>query len=239
MTVPSVKKQLVVETSVERAFRVFTDKIDRWWPREHHIGKTPMVRAIIEPWPGGRWYSVHEDGSQADTGKVLVWEPPRRLVLSWQLTASWTYDPSFVTEVEVNFTAEAPNRTRVDFEHRNLERYGDAAPKLRDEIDSPKGWGAILDRFKAVTAAQKFAMIYECTPEGLAKARDYIVAHRARLDAFHERGVLLMAGPLMDGRALGIFTSKDAADEFIAGDPFVTNGVVAKSTIVAWTEVLD
>ena len=130
-TVEPVVKELVVEASQERAFQVFTDGIDRWWPREHHIGKSPMKRTLIEPKVGGRWYAICQDDTECDTGRVLLWEPPRRLVLSWQLTFKWEFDPNFVTEVEVNFTAQGPKRTLVRFEHRNLERYGEAAPELR------------------------------------------------------------------------------------------------------------
>jgi uncharacterized protein YndB with AHSA1/START domain len=147
-TIEPVIKQFVVEASQERAFQVFTDGIDRWWPREHHIGKSPLKRAVIEPKMGGRWYAICQDDTQCDTGKVLAWDPPRRLVLSWQLTAKWEFDPAFVTEIEVTFTAEGPKRTLVRFEHRNLERYGEAAPELRKSIAAQEGWGQTLDAFK-------------------------------------------------------------------------------------------
>ena len=147
-TIEPVIKQFVVEASQERAFQVFTEGIDRWWPREHHIGKSPLKRAVIEPKMGGRWYAICQDDTQCDTGKVLAWDPPRRLVLSWQLTAQWEFDPSFVTEIEVTFTAEDPKRTLVRFEHRNLERYGEAAPGLRKSIAAQDGWGKTLDAFK-------------------------------------------------------------------------------------------
>src|SRR5215212_10047317 len=103
ITIAPVKKQLVVKTDPERAFRLFTDGIDRWWPREHHIGKSPMKRILVEPRVGGRWYAISEDESECDIGKVLIWEPGKRLVLAWQITAEWTFDPTFVTEVEVRF----------------------------------------------------------------------------------------------------------------------------------------
>jgi uncharacterized protein YndB with AHSA1/START domain len=152
--VEPVRKSIVVTTSPERAFRIFTEGIDRWWPREHHIGTSPLKRAILEPRPGGRWYSICEDGSECDTGKVLTWDPPRRLVLGWQITAQWKYDPSFLTEVEVSFTPEGSKRTRVDLEHRNLERYGVDATELRKGIDSPDGWGRTLQTFAAVAAEE-------------------------------------------------------------------------------------
>ncbi len=145
--VKPVKKQVFVEASQERAFRVFSEGIDRWWPREHHIGKSPLKRAVIEPRQGGRWYSICEDGSECDVGKVLAWEPPRRLLLAWQITAQWQYDPSFETEVEVTFTAEGSKKTRVDLEHRNLERYSVAADEYRNLVDQPGGWGLTLEKF--------------------------------------------------------------------------------------------
>jgi uncharacterized protein YndB with AHSA1/START domain len=142
-----VRKQVVVNASVDHAFRVFTDGIDRWWPRQHHIGATPMARAVIEPGVGGRWYAISQDGSEVDTGRVLVWEPPNRIVLAWQITADWKYDPDFVTEVEVTFTPDGPKRTVVVLEHRDLERYGATAEELRKGVDSPEGWGHIMQSF--------------------------------------------------------------------------------------------
>jgi uncharacterized protein YndB with AHSA1/START domain len=155
--VEPVKKQIFVNATQEHAFRVFTAGIDRWWPREHHIGKSPLARAVLEERAGGRWYSVSEDGSECDVGKVLSWEPPGRLLLAWQITADWQYDPAFVTEIEVTFTAQGPNRTRVDLEHRDLERYGDRAAPLRKSIDSPGGWSKIVEQFGKCAEAHDLA----------------------------------------------------------------------------------
>ena len=236
----SVKKQIVVETSQQRAFRTFTDGIDRWWPRDHHIGQSPLERMIVEPRAGGRWYSICKDGSEVDVGKVLAWEPPQRLVLSWQITAQWQYDPAFSTEVEIGFFAEGPRRTRVELEHRQLERFGGDAETMQKAFDSDDAWVASLQGFAAAATRGKFLMIYETTPEGLARAREHFVAHRDRLDQFCARGALLMAGPVMDGsgRAFGVFTSREAAEEFIAGDPFIVHQVVARWTVADWNEVL-
>ena len=147
-----VRKQIVVAAAPARAFDVFTNGIDRWWPREHHVGKSPMARILIEPRAGGRWYSVCQDGSECDVGRVLSWEPPHRLVLAWQLTAKWQFEPDFVTEVEVTFTAAGPTQTRVVLEHRNLERFGEAAAALRKTIDEAGGWGYLLDQFAGAAA---------------------------------------------------------------------------------------
>lgn len=147
----SIQKQLVVEAPVERAFRVFTANMTTWWPKSHHIGASPLKTCVIEPRDGGRWYETTEDGQECTWGKVLAWDPPRRLVLAWQLTATYAYDPDFVTEVEVRFTALSPTRTQVDFEHRNLERFGEGAPKQRDSMN--QGWGQILDAYATAAAA--------------------------------------------------------------------------------------
>ena len=145
--VEPVRKSVTVATSIERAFAVFTDGIDGWWPRTHHIGKTPMVKSVIEPRVGGRWFATHEDGSETDTGVVVAYEPPHRVVLTWQLDADWKYDPHFRTEVEVVFTAEADKRTRVDLTHRGLEAYGVKSEKLRSELDADNAWAGILESF--------------------------------------------------------------------------------------------
>src|SRR5260370_13790577 len=102
-SIEPIRKLVLVEASQEHAFRVFTAGIDRWWPREHHIGKSPLERAVLEPRVDGRWYSICEDDTECDVGKVLAWDPPRRLVLAWQLNAEWRYDPAFVTAVAVRF----------------------------------------------------------------------------------------------------------------------------------------
>jgi uncharacterized protein YndB with AHSA1/START domain len=145
--VEPIRKEIVVEAPQERAFRVFTQNIEAWWPSDHHIGKADLKHAVMEPRVGGRWYEIGVDDSECDWGSVLVWEPPRRIVLAWSITASWQYDPAFVTEVEVTFTAEGPKRTHVKLEHRHLERYGDALPQVRPMLEP--GWGKQLERFKA------------------------------------------------------------------------------------------
>ena len=141
----TIRKQLTVDAPADRAFRVFTANMGTWWPREHHIGAAALKDCVIEPKVDGRWYEVGEDGSTCEWGKVLAWDPPRRLLLAWQLNDRFRYDPALVTEVEVTFTVVGPRSTRVDFEHRNLERLGEAAARLRGEMD--KGWGQILDNY--------------------------------------------------------------------------------------------
>jgi uncharacterized protein YndB with AHSA1/START domain len=146
-----VRKSVVVRAPRERAFEVFTAGIGRWWPKTHHIGAAEMQTQVIEPRLGGRWFERDIDGTECEIGKVLVWDPPEVLVLAWQLTPDWKFDPTLVTEVEVRFVSETPITTRVELEHRNLERLGDRAEALRQQIDSPNGWGALLDLYARAT----------------------------------------------------------------------------------------
>jgi uncharacterized protein YndB with AHSA1/START domain len=151
----TVRTEVVVEAPPERAFRVFTEKAENWWPPDHHIGKAPMKSVMMERRENGRWYELGTDGSQCEWGRVLVWDPPRRLVLAWQLTSEWKFDSEFVTEVEVNFTPVDKTRTRVALEHRNLERFGMQEEAVRKAIGSPDGWPGMLEKFAATVASQQ------------------------------------------------------------------------------------
>jgi Activator of Hsp90 ATPase homolog 1-like protein len=146
-----VNRSVVVKADVERSFAAFTSRMGGWWPRSHSISAKPMEDVIVEPRAGGRWYERSADGSECEWGKVLVWDPPGRLILAWQLDANWKYDPALVMEVEITFTALEGGSTRVDLEHRNLERYGDKAAAVRDAVGSDGGWLGILKSFVADT----------------------------------------------------------------------------------------
>lgn len=150
ITIAPVKKTVTVDVAQADAFDVFTNGIDRWWPKDHHIGETPVVKEIIEPKKGGRWYTVHEDGKEHITGHMIVWEPPKRIVFTWEINAQWKHDAdqSVASEVEVLFIPETPTRTRVEVEHRKFERMTDeaGAKAMRDGVDG--GWPGILDLFK-------------------------------------------------------------------------------------------
>jgi uncharacterized protein YndB with AHSA1/START domain len=141
-----VRKSVRVDARPERAFEVFTSGIGRWWPKTHKIGKADLDRPVIEPRAGGRWYQIDVDGSECEIGKVAIWEPPSRLVLIWQLTPEFSYDPNLITEVEVLFTPDGDG-TLVDLEHRDLERMGDKAEAMRESISSPGGWPGLLALF--------------------------------------------------------------------------------------------
>ena len=141
-----VRKTIFVDASPDHAFDTFTAGIGRWWPKTHKIGDADLDRPVIEPCEGGRWYQIGVDESECDIGQVMVWDPPARLVLIWQLTAEFKFDPDLETEVDVRFTPEGSG-TRVDLEHRYIERLGETADKLREAVDAPGGWSGLLELY--------------------------------------------------------------------------------------------
>jgi hypothetical protein len=148
--IPSVRRAVTVEASQTRAFDVFTRGFNTWWPREHHIGPGNLETAIIEPFAGGRWYEQLTGGVECEVGRVLLWEPPARLMLAWHITPQWKYepDPDKASEIELRFIAEGPTRTRVELEHRHFERHGDGGDTMRSQVDS--GWPGLLDLYARV-----------------------------------------------------------------------------------------
>jgi uncharacterized protein YndB with AHSA1/START domain len=147
----TVRKSISVQASPAIAWRVFTEKMSTWWPLDHYkIGKARAVEAIIEPHVGGRWYERGEDGSTCDWGRVLVWEPDSRLVLTWDINADWQHDPNIKTELELRFIADGKERTRVELEHRHLERLGARCAQMRHIFDQEGGWGTLLAKFAHV-----------------------------------------------------------------------------------------
>ena len=150
-----VRKTLEVNAGIEHAFRVFTERMGQWWPKTHHIGKTDFEAVIVEPRAGGRMYERAADGTECDWGKVLAWEPPQRFVFSWHLQPDWTFniDPARASEVEIRFTSEGERKTRVELEHRNLERHSEGWQQLRTGLDSPGGWTLVLDGFRELADA--------------------------------------------------------------------------------------
>jgi uncharacterized protein YndB with AHSA1/START domain len=146
--IEAVRKSFAVDVPIDHAFHVFTARLGEWWPATHHIGKQPYQTSFMEPRVGGRWYERGADGSECDWGHVLAWEPPARVVLSWNIGMDWQYNPdmSKASEVEVRFISEEPKRTRIEFEHRHIERHGEGAEKLRASVDG--GWVGVLDLFR-------------------------------------------------------------------------------------------
>jgi uncharacterized protein YndB with AHSA1/START domain len=151
----SVRKVVSVQAPPEVAWRVFTQKMATWWPlATHKIGKANAVDAVIEPRVGGRWYERGDDGSTSDWGSVLSWEPYTRLVLSWDITADWQYDPNLKTEIELRFIADGKNGTRLELEHRRLDRYGARRDEMRAIFDTEGDWGRLLEGLARVAAAE-------------------------------------------------------------------------------------
>ena len=148
ITPAPVRKSVVVNANAARAFDLFANNISRWWPPSHSMLKVPLKETIIQPFAKGRWYQVGEDGSECDNGHVLAWEPPHRLLLAWQLNSDWQLDPGLITEVEIKFIADGERRTRVELEHRHLERMGAKVETTRNAIAGPNGWSAILETFR-------------------------------------------------------------------------------------------
>ena len=135
-----VAKTVRVNAPLAVAFEVFAGQ--RWWPVDtHHLAEPPGAEVVLEPFRGGRWYERARDGTETDWGTVLAWQPPYRLLLTWQVSARWTYeeDPGRGSEIEVTFTPEGPDVTRVDLTHRHLERYGRDAGRMRRILDGKGG----------------------------------------------------------------------------------------------------
>ncbi len=153
-TATSVHTSIVVEVPIERAFKVFTEDFDRIKPREHNMLAVDIAQTEFEARPGGRVYDRGVDGSEYQWARVLAFEPPNRLVISWDLDPQWQIesDPERTSEVEVRFVAESPERTRVELEHRNLDRHGAGWESARDAVGGEGGWPLYLERFGSLVA---------------------------------------------------------------------------------------
>lgn len=146
-TIQNIKKELLVGASQATAFKVFTERMDLWWPKTHHVGATPMTELILEPHQNGRWYTRHEDGSEVTIGYVATYDPNDLLVLVWQIDGNFKCDPNLITEVEVQFIPEGERQTRVKFEHKDLYKLG-GGNKVVQDMDN--GWGMILNLYKNI-----------------------------------------------------------------------------------------
>ena len=146
MTAPAqdttVRSEIVVEATIERAFEVFTQQFDRIKPREHNMLGVDIAESVFEPRPGGRVFDRGVDGSECQWARVVAYEPPERIVFTWDISPHWQIetDPARASEVEVRFVAESPERTRVELEHRNIDNHGD-------------GWPLYLQRFADAVGA--------------------------------------------------------------------------------------
>lgn len=145
MTIAPIERTVTVKAPPSRAFEAFTTDMVRWWPKAHNIAAKPFAAIVLEPRPGGRWFERAEDGAETNWGKVLAWEPPGRLLLAWQIGGDWKFDSDLVTEVELTFAGTEDGATKVTLTHRNLERFGDSAQKMADQLGG--GWGGLLQGF--------------------------------------------------------------------------------------------
>jgi len=147
--VAPVQTSIVVDAPRERAFEVFTADMGAWWPATHHILPGELAEMVFEPRVGGQIIDRAVDGSESRWARVLAYEPPDRVVFSWDISLRWEIetDPEKASEVEVRFIAESDTRTRVELEHRHLERHGDGWEAMRDAVGSPNGWGDGLRAF--------------------------------------------------------------------------------------------
>ena len=148
LQIAPVRKSICVQASPLQAFEFFTAGIDKWWPKSHGIGRAPIRRIVLEPFIGGRWYNDLEDGSDVTVGHVRAWEPGRRFVVGWEISAQWKPERrvEFASEVEVRFVAEGEAHTRVEVEHRNFERMGaEPGETMRNAVDN--GWPGMLQHF--------------------------------------------------------------------------------------------
>jgi uncharacterized protein YndB with AHSA1/START domain len=145
----SVRKQIVVEAPIERAFAVFTEQFDAIKPRDHNLLAVDIAETVFERHVGGQIFDRGVDGSECRWARVLAYDPPNRVVFSWDISLQWQIesDPARTSEVEVRFTAETPERTRVELEHRHLDRHGDGWQGMHAAVDGPDGWPLYLDRF--------------------------------------------------------------------------------------------
>jgi uncharacterized protein YndB with AHSA1/START domain len=146
---PTVQHHVIVNAPIGRAFAVFTEQFGDFKPREHNLLPVPIAQTVFETRVGGHIYDRGVDGSECRWARVLAYEPPHRLVFSWDIGPTWQLeaDQSRTSEVEVRFTAESGDRTRVDLEHRHLDRHGPGWQSVADGVDGDAGWPLYLDRY--------------------------------------------------------------------------------------------
>jgi uncharacterized protein YndB with AHSA1/START domain len=151
----SVRSSIVVEAPLDRAFSVFTEGIGTWFPRQYNLLDVEIAERVFEPHVGGQVYDRGTDGSECRWARVLAYEPPDRVVISWDISPQWQIetDKEKTSEVEVRFVPEGPERTRVELEHRNLDRHGDGWEQTRESVAGEGGWPGCLRAFAARVAA--------------------------------------------------------------------------------------
>jgi uncharacterized protein YndB with AHSA1/START domain len=146
-----VRRSVRVRATRARAFEVFANEINAWWPATYHIGSSPQKKVVVEGREGGSIYTEQEDGINSPWAKVLSWDPPHRLVFAWQVSPEYQYEPELAksSEVEVSFTSVADGITEVKLEHRGFDRHGAGHEGVRAMVDAEDGWDALLSLFAA------------------------------------------------------------------------------------------
>ncbi|MEU8284684.1 SRPBCC family protein [Micromonospora sp. NPDC048905] len=152
-----VRRQIVVNAPIERAFTVFTERFGDFKPREHNLLQAPIAETVFEPRVGGHIYDRGNDGSECRWARILAYEPPTRVLFSWDIGPTWQVetDPDLTSEVEVIFVAETPDQTRIELEHRHLDRHGPGWESVRDGVDSDTGWPLYLSRYLALFGGER------------------------------------------------------------------------------------
>ncbi len=150
-----VRKTVRVQIPVERAFSIFVEKMETWWPATHHIAPHPFQSIVVEPRVGGKWFERDANGNECQWGQVLAWAPPRVVTLSWHLGPDWKFNPDLASasEVEIRFTEEAQNRTLVELAHSELQRHGEGYQQYAAALDGPGAWIAILTSYATTAEA--------------------------------------------------------------------------------------
>jgi uncharacterized protein YndB with AHSA1/START domain len=151
-TTTTVRRQILVNAPISEAFKVFTERFGDFKPREHNLLRTPIAETVFEPRVGGNIYDRAVDGTECRWARILAFEPPDRVVFSWDISPRWQLEanPDLTSEVEVRFFAETAERTRVELEHRNLDRHGTGWESVRDGVDNEAGWSLYLQRYAAL-----------------------------------------------------------------------------------------
>jgi uncharacterized protein YndB with AHSA1/START domain len=149
-----VRRQVVVDAPIERAFAVFVERFGDFKPKEHNLLGSPIAETRFEQHVGGHIFDRAEDGRECRWARVLAYEPPDRVVFSWDISPYWQLeaDEAKASEVEVRFVAETPHRTRLELEHRNLDRHGPGWEGVRDGVADDAGWPLYLARYAEVVA---------------------------------------------------------------------------------------
>ena len=151
-TTTTVRRQVLVNAPISEAFKVFTERFGDFKPREHNLLRAPIAETVFEPRVGGNIYDRAGDGTVCRWARILAYEPPDRVVFSWDISPQWQIEtnPDLTSEVEVRFFAETTERTRVELEHRHIDRHGAGWESVRDGVDNEAGWPLYLQRYAAL-----------------------------------------------------------------------------------------